>query len=505
MVDSSVRVLLWHGWVLEGSGSNVITARVAAVLRADGHDVALVCQERDVERYAWIDGSASVDGEGLAEVVANDAAVPATGRCTVLRPAIGRVLPVFVLDDYEGFDVRRFVDLDEPTLDAYLNANVEALREVAAWHRSDVAIAGHAIPGGAVARRALGDVPYVVSVHGSDLEYAIRAQRRFADLAREGLSGARAVVGHGRAVLDRCRELVPGLDRPMRVIPPVVDVEVFRPMPRREGLLELAGRLERDPDLERGRPAALDAEVREALSARDGERLDRLATTYDQAVPERAAPSVLRELAVGESPVVGSFGKLIPQKGVHLLLASAPACDVLVVGFGSLREWLGALALARSGGDTDDLAWLESRRDRLPGVGSVAPGEERVVFTGRLDHRYAPNALAAMDVLVVPSILEEAFGMVAAEGAAAGALLLVARHSGLAEIAAALEAEVDRPGWFSFAPGEDAGAAIAAGIERLLAVPPGERRDLVDTVRRHVARRWSWRATAERLLAAVGS
>ena len=39
-----------------------------------------------------------------------------------------------------------------------------------------------------------------------------------------------------------------------------------------------------------------------------------------------------------------------------------------------------------------------------------------------------------LDVLVVPSVMHEAFGMVAVEGAAAGALPLVARHSGLAEI-----------------------------------------------------------------------
>jgi len=32
-----VRILLWHGWILEGSGSNVVTARTAEVFRAAGH------------------------------------------------------------------------------------------------------------------------------------------------------------------------------------------------------------------------------------------------------------------------------------------------------------------------------------------------------------------------------------------------------------------------------------------------------------------------------------
>jgi glycosyltransferase involved in cell wall biosynthesis len=110
-----------------------------------------------------------------------------------------------------------------------------------------------------------------------------------------------------------------------------------------------------------------------------------------------------------------------------------------------------------------------------------------------------------MDVLVVPSILDEAFGMVAAEGAAAGALPLVARHSGLAEVAAALEGAVGRPGLFSFEPGKHAAEPIAEGIDRLLGMPPGERARYRDAVRGVVAAGWSWRRTAERLLEAARS
>ena len=51
------------------------------------------------------------------------------------------------------------------------------------------------------------------------------------------------------------------------------------------------------------------------------------------------------------------------------------------------------------------------------------------------------HLLPLADVTVVPSIFPEAFGMVAAEAAAAGSPPLVARHSGLAEVAAGLEAE----------------------------------------------------------------
>ena len=136
-------------------------------------------------------------------------------------------------------------------------------------------------------------------------------------------------------------------------------------------------------------------------------------------------------------------------------------------------------------------------------TGLAVDGAQRTVtFTGRLDHRYAPAALAAMDVMVVPSILHEAFGMVAAEAAAAGALPIVARHSGLAEVATALESAVGRPGMFSFEPGDGSVERLTTSIDLLLRLPSEERDALAAGVSAFVGREWTWERTAERILAA---
>jgi glycosyltransferase involved in cell wall biosynthesis len=502
-----VRVLLWHGWLLEGSGSNVYTARVARILREQGHDVLLVCQEGHPERYGWIDASGSVDGEGVSPLVAGGGE-PAPGRCVLLRPRIGSLLPVFVLDDYEGFEVKRFVDLTDAELAAYLEDNVSALRAAARWHDSEAVIVGHAVPGAVIARRALGPGRYVSKIHGSDLEYAIRPDRRYRELAREGLSASRAVTGSGADVLGRCAEVVPGIESPLRVVAPGVDAAVFHPRPRGPALRDVAGRLRDDPGTSRGRPDALDAEIRSAFRRRDARALDALAATYDQEVPDPGAAGRLLELAAFDGPIVGSFGKLIPQKGVaHLLWAlrgSEHRPRGLVVGFGSQREWLQALA-SPLGDDPQAFEWLAGHLD-LPSRIEERPGSRaplEVTFTGRLDHRYAPHALAAMDVLAVPSILDEAFGMVAVEGAASGALPLLARHSGLAEVAGALEADAGRPGLFSFEPGPQAPGNLRDGLDRLLALPEGERRELRSAVSLAAAGRWSWEATATALLEAA--
>jgi len=507
-----MRVLLWHGWLLEGSGTNVFTARIAATLRRAGHDVALLCQEPHPERYDWIDAWGAVDEAGPSALTPNPDARPSPdeGRCVLLRPAIGSLLPVFVLDEYEGFEVSTFVDLSASELERYLARNVAALRAAAAWHGTETTFAGHLVPGGPVAARALPAGSYVVKTAGSDVEYALRPQVRYRTLAAEGIRSARALIGPSADVIARAVDLAGTPEARTRLVTPGVDGVRFRPIARRDALLAAASHLDaafRDDD--RGRPSTLDERVAAALAARDADELDHLAHTYDQEAPDPGAATRLRRLAERDGWLIGYLGKMIPPKGVQLALAGAALArsqpDALLVGFGLWREWLAALHIALVSGDAEGLAWLRTRgvlpEDApLEQLAAAGPGAGGVTWTGRLDHRFAPDAVAAMGVLVVPSILDEAFGMVAAEGAAAGALPLVARHSGLAEVAEVIEQETGRPGWFSFEPGPGASARIAEGIDRLLGLPSSEREELRHAVAEVTRVRWSWEQAASDLL-----
>ena len=86
--------------------------------------------------------------------------------------------------------------------------------------------------------------------------------------------------------------------------------------------------------------------------------------------------------------------------------------------------------------------------------------------------------------------------MVAAEAAAAGVPPLVARHSGLAEVAAGVEAEYP-DGFRDLASFTD---DLPAKLRRLLELPAETRRELGLAARRAVVERWSWSSVAERLL-----
>src|SRR5918992_1750786 len=263
-IDSpSMRVLLWHGWLLEGTGANIYAARVAEMWRRTGHEVVLLCQQRHVDHLGFVDSSGTVGDRGVSEVVPSRAS-DAPGSVTVLRPDIGTLLPVFVFDEYEGFEVKTFLDLREDELRTYLDRSVAALRAAAAWRQPEAVVTGHAMAGPPVARRALGAGAYVAKVHGSDIEYAAKEQDRYRELAREGLEGARWVAGGSRDVLARAQAVAPSIEGRTMVIAPGVEVATWRPRPRAEALEEAASTLERDPIRSRGRPSEVDGGVAEA-------------------------------------------------------------------------------------------------------------------------------------------------------------------------------------------------------------------------------------------------
>ena len=242
-----MRILIFHGYLLRGTGSNVYNASLAQALVGMGHEVHILCQDRAAAELPFVDAIGRWEGGELRLQTVRHPV-----RCTAYLPDIGEVLPVYVADDYEGFRAVPFPDLDDAELDRYLAANVAAVRDVCDLARPEVALANHLVMGPAILARALGDtVPYAVKVHGSALEYTVRPHReRFLPYAREGLAPAGGVLVGSRHTAESLWEVVdePGLPGRTRLGPPGVDADRFRPRSpddAAERLEELAARLDR--------------------------------------------------------------------------------------------------------------------------------------------------------------------------------------------------------------------------------------------------------------------
>ena len=52
---SCVRVLIFHGYLLQGTGSNVYNAELGAALVRGGHELHLLCQDGDPFALEWVD------------------------------------------------------------------------------------------------------------------------------------------------------------------------------------------------------------------------------------------------------------------------------------------------------------------------------------------------------------------------------------------------------------------------------------------------------------------
>jgi glycosyltransferase involved in cell wall biosynthesis len=526
----SVRVLIFHGYLLDGTGSNVYNARLAAALVALGHDVHLLCQDRHPEEQPFVDALGDWDSGELqvrALQPGGQAESPgARGRCTVYRPNIGGLLPVYVADRYEGIEARTFAQCSESEVARYIEANVAAVAEVIARARPEAALANHLVMGPVILARALdGAIPYAVKVHGSALEYTVKpSPERFLGFAREGLAGAAAVlVGSTHTAASLWHALAdPELERRTRLGPPGVDVARFAPREpavAAAGLRALAARLRSEADASAGAQApALDG----GAFARDAP----------------AAASTLGQLDPPQDLLVAFVGKLIVSKGVDLLvaawplvLARIPRARLVVVGFGAYQEGLERLRAALIAGELQTareiahagralesdaeparaLKYLLAFLDRLDGAErerylSAARGlDKQLLLTGRLDHEELAELLPACEAVVVPSTFPEAFGMVAAEAAACGALPVSAAHSGLAEVSTVLAGAIPEAAaqWLSFAVDDRAVESLAAALIGWLEAD-GELRErtragLVATVRE----RWSWEGVARGVIAAA--
>jgi glycosyltransferase involved in cell wall biosynthesis len=250
------------------------------------------------------------------------------------------------------------------------------------------------------------------------------------------------------------------------------------------------------------------------------------------------AGRALAVLQPGRDRAVAFVGKLMVAKGIDLLLAAwplvlarEPAARLLVVGFGGYRvaaerlvEHLGAGDLkaarelaergrAAEGGPAGQLrhlaAFLDGLRDhadrREPYLAAARALPDRVVFTGRLEHDELAELLPACEALVVPSTFPEAFGMVAAEAAACGALPISAEHSGLAEVSRTLAEAVPEQvrGLLSFRVGPGAVEDLAARLAGWLAAPESLRRQTAAALAEIAHQRYSWEGVAEGVIAAA--
>jgi glycosyltransferase involved in cell wall biosynthesis len=466
-----VNILLLHGWLLERSGSNVYTASLAREWVRAGHNVQLFCQERHPDRYPFIDKSFVYDlsGEPLETPLSQG---EGPGTCILHRPEIGDLLPVFNLDEYEGFSVvKRFVDMTEEEVETYLNLCVQALERVVRDHPVDVAFANHTVPNPTLLARlkAKTGIPFVVFPHGSAIEYAVKKNDYIKKLADQAIEACDRLIVGNQIVTDRIWKVFPDRKAAWQnkhaIVSVGVDTGLFRPVPfegRRDSIQELVAlgnpgdgkSSEQTRGLcEKAAPLRTDAEILELVRDSRGQ--------YHYTSPDADLPQKLEEVDWDKEKILLYVGKLIAGKGVHdlflalpELLKKEPNLRIVVVGESTYREPLELLLYALSEGNSFLLesilrqGWaLDEREQKALASGQayvekigletlMAWGREtrpidRVLFTGYLKHARFSRIIPCADVTIFPSEIAEAYPLVLLESICAGVTPMGAYFEGL--------------------------------------------------------------------------
>ena len=167
-----MKILVWHGYLLSGTGSNIYTRALAREWGRAGHEVVVL--------------------PGAAPGALRPR------RARVVRPELpGRLLPVFVLDRYEGLEPKLLQELTA----AESGATSRRTRRRSSSTSADLVFANHVLLGGAGRRRA--GARFAVKAHGSELEYSMRG-RRARRWGRERRWRRRTPCSSARATSARC-------------------------------------------------------------------------------------------------------------------------------------------------------------------------------------------------------------------------------------------------------------------------------------------------------------
>lgn len=217
-----MRIGIVHLYGLSGSGSAIYVSRLAETLSSRGHYLAVLCYEDHPEDYDFVD----VATRGRLDAVETLFYRRPDPACRLHR--LSGLAPV-AYPRIEAPNRPLFTQLSDQQLADYITDLTEQLIDLVHSHRLEILHVNHAAPLPAIAarvRRRTG-THYIVTVHGSLIEFVINRDERYRAYAREGLAAADRVIVLNQDVWLRTEALCPAAH--LTEISVGVDTALFRP------------------------------------------------------------------------------------------------------------------------------------------------------------------------------------------------------------------------------------------------------------------------------------
>lgn len=420
--------------------------------------MCLISCDLHPDRYDFIEEAYFHRGEGIRFLFRRSA----SPRC-IAHTLAGDVVPL-AYPRPERPEGKLFTALSAEEIDRYVNYQAHKVQEIAIRHGLQVLHANHALLMPYVARlvKARLGIPYVVTIHGSTIEYVLKKDERYRPYVVQGLGGTDRIIVLNRDVRERVLAICPEVEVRLAEVPVGVDSELFRPvspsareghiatLPKEAHRIERLGKTKELQALTYSLPDLGLAE--EELIA----RLREIRASYTSNYSDENLREKLCSIDWSKEKVIIYFGQLSLEKGVHCLIAAmpgiwarSPQVRLIIVGDGMSREFLEFFAAALDRGNVelarrvlaaaDDefakpvLSFFDALdREDYRRKAREADLRRAVIFTGYLTRRELARLLPCAELSIIPSLVREAFPLVFVESLACGVLPVVPRFGGLA-------------------------------------------------------------------------
>jgi len=459
-----VKIGLFHGFNLTGSGSNEYTRYLAKTFMDQGHSVQIICREYHPEKIDYVGQLWQWKRDGSC--VRSELNEKFKETCTLHQIPYGDFYPVYISGKKSSDTFREFVDLSDRELETFKALNHTLLMRIFDSIEIDILHANHLVmqPSLAIVPCRSHNIPFIIYPHGSAIEYTVKRDPRYQLEARQAIMECQGLIIGNREVRDRICNLFPDLKenilKKTQIVGVGVDTQLFTPVSRERRVKSVAKLLSLNSvKNSQGKSRQLVRELNQSLAAGDYASIGSYDDRYVHNVVDSDLQERLSSLDLSQ-PLLLFVGALTVGKGLQSLLCalpiiykSQPETRLLIVGAGSFREVLEALVYALANNDQALLDCLvenrfdASRADETPYWGDVRYFlqnltdrdeyfdlarrlQSQVMFLGRFNHEQLSYLFPCADLAVFPSVVPEAYPLVLMESLANGVLPMVSYFSG---------------------------------------------------------------------------
>ncbi|MHA2101405.1 MAG: glycosyltransferase family 4 protein [Candidatus Kariarchaeaceae archaeon] len=459
-----MKIGIFHGYELVGSGSNQSTSYLAKSLAKAGHEVHILCREPSPESIDFIDKAIQWDSEGASKVLF-EKETNKNGVCIIHQLPLPPINAVYINDTQRPGNVKAFSEMTDQELKEYHRFVTNSLRYVLKAFPVEILQTNHIIYQPVVAAEVCEElnIPFVIYPRGSAIEYTVRHDNRYKELALSPILKASCLIVGNQEVRDRITDLYPEYRDEIlsktEIVGLGVDTSLFSPVKIKQRKKSIENIYSYAPF--GGKFPKLTEELYSRLDKGDIYSISDYREAYQIKQPDSNLIDKLEKIP-WESNILLFVGATIAGKGLQTLIVALPFIlkqnpdsHLVFVGSGVSREIFEALVYAiatkneklleilvdkgfdfdpaeLTGPWTDVKSFLSNNKNKTDLFNYGSDLLKHVHFLGRLDHNILRYVFPCADVGLFPSIIPEAYGNVLFESLANGVLPMATYFSGLA-------------------------------------------------------------------------